>query len=112
MAAAPGNPRLAAWMGKLLRRLNHEEATFGGDAGTIFITFYCKSGRHRSVACAVIMAQLLEWDGYTVQETRHLCSEWWPRHTCNMCSECMSATPGRDAALARARQQWDLTRPV
>jgi hypothetical protein len=99
-------------MGKLRRRLVQEEAALGGDAGTMFFTFYCKSGRHRSVACAVIMGQLLEWDGYAAQEIRHLCSEFWSRATFNMCRECRLATPGRDAALARAWQQWNLTRHV
>lgn len=106
------NPRLEAWMRKLRRRLAQEEAGLGGNAGTIFITFYCNSGRHRSVACALIMGQLLEWDGYTMHEPRHLCADLWPRSTCNRCHECMSLSPGRQAALQRAWELWHFTGQV
>jgi len=106
------NPKLEAWMRRLRRRLAQEEAALGGTPGTIFITFYCNSGRHRSVACALIMGQLLEWDGYTMHEPRHLCSDLWPGSTCNRCQECMSLSPGRDAALRRASALWDCTGQV
>jgi len=106
------NPKLEVWMRRLRRRLEQEEAALGGNAGTIFITFYCNSGRHRSVACALIMGQLLEWDGYTMHEPRHLCSDLWPGSTCNRCQECMSLSPGRNAALRRASVLWDCTGQV
>ena len=53
----------------------------------VHIMFFCKKGRHRSVAVALLVGQALLMFGQAVS-SEHLSSHTWPFDTCNNCNEC------------------------
>jgi hypothetical protein len=65
----------------------------------LHVVFYCKKGRHRSVAmaylAAVALSVLSNWSASTV----HLADHAWPFETCNNCEEC--ARPRGEAQKAK-----------
>ncbi len=73
------------------------------------IAFYCKSGRHRSVAMATMMARILNTLGSDA-ESRHLCQYSWNgvpcQHTANGCADCALWTPEKEAVLQSAVALW------
>ena len=72
------------------------------------IVMYCKSGRHRSVAAALIAHHLFQTTrGLPVpQGTVHLCSQWWAFLCPRNCPQCTQQSHIRDAALQKAREMW------
>ena len=74
------------------------------------LAFYCKSGRHRSVAASTIAAHLSECtpDLPSPTNTFHACARYWYM-LCGgsqQCARCHEQNHARNAALARARQAW------
>ena len=73
---------------------------------------YCKSGRHRSVAAAHILAHLLQGEGFVVEAPQHLCDFWWFSVPCQRryrggCWECTRAISAQKAALyAEVAAYW------
>ena len=79
----------------------------------IRIVFYCKSGRHRSVAAALVAAHLFEATvGLPMpRSTLHLCAYWWSQLCGPNCPQCTQQTRLRDEALHRAREMWGRCAP-
>ncbi len=75
---------------------------------TVVLLCYCKSGRHRSVACALIAGHLFEvTTGMPAPETvDHVCRQHWARLCGPQCRWCTVADEERDMALKQAREQW------
>ena len=72
------------------------------------IVMYCKSGRHRSVAAALVAHHLFETtQGLPVPKgTVHLCETWWASLCPSNCRPCTKQSLIRDTALQRAREMW------
>jgi len=49
--------------------------------------FFCRKGRHRSVASACFLAEFFSQCGWRVQ-MRHMMREYWRLETCGECTEC------------------------
>ena len=64
----------------------HLAATPPPAAGPTF-AFFCRKGRHRSVAMATLLTELLLARGWTV-EVCHFHQEFWEFGTCNQCASC------------------------
>jgi len=61
--------------------------------GRVVPVFFCKWGRHRSVAMHDLFLPLLgafEW--VSLDETSHLASQSWQFTTCNYCEDCKLAS--------------------
>ena len=75
-----------------------------------YVVCYCMSGRHRSVAIAMILAECIKRGNlWVLGNTEHLSKghrQGWA-HTCNCCEEC-KADPGgtREACYQRAFSIW------
>jgi len=73
----------------------------------IHVAFYCRSGKHRSVAGARFLEHCAKTEGWMCCQN-HLCRDRW-RHTCRgLCAECNEQFPNRarDEALQRAWGFW------
>ena len=72
------------------------------------IVLFCKSGRHRSVAAALLAAHLFEaTEGMPAPAgTVHLCASWWSQLCPRNCPECTRQSEVRDMALHTARKMW------
>jgi hypothetical protein len=80
-------------------------------ATRIHIVCFCRSGRHRSVACAGLLQHLLEAGGAKISLNRHLCRETWSskRPPCEgngICSRRCSETAERTQVLRELRAMW------
>ena len=62
------------------------------------VAFWCRGGKHRSVACALLARWVLEEAGCKVGFVRHLCKHMWPKNFCTTCPDC-----GEQAAEKRQR---------
>ncbi|MCP4239333.1 MAG: hypothetical protein GY772_02115 [bacterium] len=70
------------------------------------LVFACNKGRHRSVALALIVAHILEMEGYLVHRT-HAMKDTWHRGTCaGQCMACARPSARRTEALAKAHRLW------
>jgi len=75
-----------------------------GAPGKWNLLCYCKSGRHRSVAWAMILKDLLEASGFEIVDgqVQHLMTNW--HTTCNgQCRQCQTVPTVRDRAEVFAR---------
>ena len=77
------------FFGDVMRRIVVRGTGSGARQRTaLHVVFYCKKGRHRSVAmahlAAVALSSLSNWSASTV----HLADHAWPFETCNNCVEC------------------------
>ncbi len=71
------------------------------------IATFCKKGRHRSVAGALLLRHCLEQaEGAVVITHRHLADPFWCRYTCDNCFECRELSPVRSAAMSQALVVW------
>jgi hypothetical protein len=66
--------------------------------------FYCRKGRHRSVACATFLCELLRDRGWQVEMT-HLMREYWRFETCDECDMCKTRDDEKKTILRRP-WQW------
>uniref|UniRef100_A0A7S4SS05 RapZ C-terminal domain-containing protein n=1 Tax=Alexandrium monilatum TaxID=311494 RepID=A0A7S4SS05_9DINO len=85
----------------------HVAHRLGGSAEAS-VAFYCKSGKHRSVACAWFLQHFCKHEGWDC-EVRHLCQSSWHRTCRGMCEECRepsTRSDQRELALDRALQWW------
>ena len=85
------------WWERAARQCRHLFAPGCALAGHISI--FCRSGVHRSVACAVLLQSALQRLGCTV-EVQHLAAgEWRRRGNCmGGCRECATSVDGTTAA--------------
>ena len=78
--------------------------------------FYCKKGRHRSVAMAECFRHVVEnLEGFRVREAKNLSEANWPKGTCKgTCQECLALEDGladkKHDALLRAEKCWEQAR--
>ena len=102
--------RFPGWVTQLKRRLRREELQSNAAApgpGPVHLCFYCLSGRHRSVACSVIVTYILEGLGqYNIVRTDHLAAHRWFLRTCNGCTEFQSSSQELRIALQDAADLW------
>ena len=69
-----------------------------GSCVDVGLALYCKSGKHRSVATALILRHILRMEQWGVAEVRHLSQKYW-RGVC---------VPGRcDECTAHPTQLWE-----
>ena len=76
-------------------------------AASLHSTMYCKSGNHRSVALAELLAYAAKTTGLCVEvETDHLCDFRWPSYKCRVCAACDVERPAysADAGVVEARR--------
>ena len=75
---------------------------------------YCRSGRHRSVASAEILAAVLRVEGYEASVV-HACNYWWKWVACQKkarrydvpCDSCVrEITPGKAEIYGKAQELW------
>ncbi len=79
-----------------------------GLGGPFTIACFCKKGRHRSVAAALVIRTCLrERTEVDILSLDHLAAEFWCRGTCDCCSVCRAEDPVRSAALQQAVQAWE-----
>ena len=71
--------------------------------GTQMIVYHCKQGRHRSIACALIVQHVLEVGGAHVATT--IVNE--STIPCHLCADCRLPDVGRNRALKRAREVFN-----
>ncbi|MCP4243295.1 MAG: hypothetical protein GY772_22285 [bacterium] len=71
------------------------------DPPTLVVAFFCRKGRHRSVACAWLAEQLFI-ERRCVVEVWHAMRDFWQLGTCNECRACAAGGPAKQAAFERA----------
>ena len=76
----------------------------GGAGGNLSMTIgvYCKSGKHRSVAAALILAYIFAAEGWFLLPTKHLSMHLWGSRGCHICARLSEV----GAALQMAVAQW------
>ena len=98
------HPRFSAWWrAKATHVANalftHLAATEPTGAGPTF-AFFCRKGRHRSVAMATLLTELLLARGWVV-EVCHFHQDFWEFGTCNQCAACRDLrTPDKCALFS------------
>jgi len=71
------------------------------------VALYCKSGKHRSVAGAIIMRHILLEEGWSCPDMRHLSQNLWGRRCCGgLCEECRKPPASLQESLAWAYEVW------
>jgi len=80
----------------------------------VALAFYCNRGRHRSVACSLMMDEIAQRQpGFVWFGGLHASASGWAHGTCNLCQQCREdATGERKAALAAAWDAWRAAEPV
>mmetsp|Transcript_103205 Transcript_103205/g.199975 ORF Transcript_103205/g.199975 Transcript_103205/m.199975 type:complete len:289 (-) Transcript_103205:985-1851(-) len=82
------------WLNSVRARIGEAAAVSAarGDAGpagpSLTIGVYCRSGKHRSVAAAIILQHVLCRDGWDCRDPRHLSAPRWSSCCKGQCSEC------------------------
>ena len=93
------HPQFEEFFSDVVRRIVVRGTGSGARHRKLHVVFFCKKGRHRSVAmahlAAVALSELSNWSADTV----HLADHAWPFETCNHCVEC--AHPRGDARKAK-----------
>ena len=74
----------------------------GGTDETPVVVFFCKKGRHRSVAMAWLAHVLLRERGFVV-ELHHAMRDYWAMSTCNECEACTRRSQLKVEAFDTAR---------
>ena len=103
------SPHFRDWLIRLKHKVAQEVAQIGTNK-ILRIAFYCKSGRHRSVAATYILQHILENQGFRVQVC-HLSENSWGRHMCmGTCAYCKThkdrLLQQKESALAAAVAEW------
>lgn len=100
------HPAFPRWFSSLHRNLmsrveQRHSPTFG-----ISIIFFCRSGKHRSVACRRIVEHIMHNDSRFHLTRVHDCTDWG-KYACGACGECRADPAGvRLHALERASALW------
>jgi len=78
-----------------------------GNLADLGVALYCKSGKHRSVAGAIIMRHILLAEGWSCPDMRHLSQNFWGRRCCGgLCEECRKPPASLQECLAWAYEVW------
>lgn len=84
----------------------------GSDTGSgdgpvaLAIAVYCKSGKHRSVATALILKRILTTEGWHCDAIRHLSEKRWERSCRGRCEECTQPPDDLDEIYEQAVRIW------
>lgn len=71
------------------------------------MAFYCRVGKHRSVACSQILEHILRAEGWDCPVPRHLSSPRWGKKCCHgQCHECREPPDHLQTALNTALYLW------
>ena len=70
------------------------------------VAVYCRSGKHRSVAGALVLKCALEAEKWLCPEARHLSQKTWYRCCRGLCPECTERPESLQETLLRAREVW------
>jgi len=91
-----------------LASLRDEVKQAASQTNHIRVAFYCKSGRHRSVAGARLFKHCAEAEGWGCEQVEHLSRKHW-KHICQgTCAECRedAESSERTEALRKALAWW------
>ena len=91
-----------------LNRVAREELlrtcrTRGTDA---LVVFYCRSGAHRSVACARFFAAVAARYASEVQVVHYSESHYWRTRYCGPCAHCLGDVAAKAAVVDAAVNMW------
>ena len=75
----------------------------------LIVAFYCKVGKHRSVALAWTLTNISRRDPALNVELWHTMREYWHLGSCRECAECATDTPSKLALLAEIRPGFDMS---
>jgi len=110
------------WLAHLKKRFVHaHEARVAaraakGDASgvvpTVTVALYCRAGKHRSVAAAIILVHILNAEGWECSAPRHLSERRWSRYCCKgVCRECTDPSDELKNTLEKALAMWRRAQP-
>ncbi len=90
--------------GEWIARVRRDLAVALGGHGRegIEMVFFCRKGRHRSVACAKLMQHCLGRLTHVAPPIEHLSRGFWHRGTCDECRTCCKPCAARDEVYAAA----------
>lgn len=92
---------------RALRRRRDDQVLYSGSPPLLSIAIYCKAGKHRSVAVAVVLRHILSnAEGCVCCEPKHLSAKWWARCCGGECSECTQPPDEYDETLQKALDLW------
>ena len=91
------------WLSKLKRQFALAIAQGGPDL-KFTMAMYCRSGKHRSVAAAVIAKHILEYEGWRCSPLNHLSMRFWTRKMRNDLYQDEDLV--RADALEKALKMW------
>merc|ERR1712060_987238 len=91
----------------------HESACASADdeapvqSSPLVVAFYCRAGKHRSVACSVILEHIFRAEGWDCPAPKHLSSPKWSKGCCKgQCYECKEPPEYLYATLHTALEMW------
>jgi hypothetical protein len=97
-------------LGDLLNQQRNPVPTGDQPESTLTLSFWCLGGRHRSVACARIAADVvLSMSGLRLDGVLDLTPSSDTPASCRFCEECQffsRAWPDRERALEQGRRVW------
>eukprot|EP00974_Lingulodinium_polyedra_P086278 8357979-Lingulodinium_polyedra.AAC.1 len=70
------------------------------------VVFYCKSGAHRSVACARFFAAVAARYASEVQVVHYSESYYWRARYCGPCAHCLGDEAAKAAVVDAAVNMW------
>ena len=78
-----------------------------GSCVDVGVALYCKSGKRRSVATALILRRILQMEQWLVPEVRHLSDKYWGRGCCHgRCGECTESPTQLWESIQNAHTVW------
>jgi len=100
-----------SWLAGVKRQFSRAvQADAGGRdqvQNPVTVAVYCRSGKHRSVAAAVILAHILRSQGWACPPLRHLSQPRWGRVCCQgLCEECQEPPAWLQDMLDETLQMW------
>ena len=75
----------------------------------VYVAFYCKVGKHRSVALAWTLTNILRQEPALNVELWHTMREYWNFGSCRECAECATDSREKLALLANIRPGFDMS---
>jgi len=94
------------WLRQVKHRFLIAASSSCSDVG---LALYCRSGKHRSVATALILRHILQMEQWRVAEVQHLSQEFWGRKVCDpdRCDECTARPIQLWESIQNAHTIWE-----
>jgi len=109
IARLVGHRNFQSWLGSVKVDF-HQACAQGGNAGSdlqLTIAVYCRAGKHRSVAGAIVLQHILTQEGWECPMPRHLSQSRWSKACCKgNCQDCRYPPPSHKDVLDRAFDIW------